>query len=175
MHWDSNRTSVNWIGLEDRGVSPLWRARLISWQLFVYHVTTISPDEEDAQFHRLRIEQRRSLSKNDDFGWQDQTRRWYVGRIGWGIPLGYQGWSWSDHIQRVGVGWHHPIASLNYRLWQFHLLAFMNLLRLPRPPSPSKIGTGPRKALNNRISQPSPIYLITILFCELFSFHVNMG
>jgi len=81
MHWDSNRTSVNWIGLEDRGVSPLWRARLISWQLFVYHVTTISPDEEDAQFHRLRIEQRRSLSKNDDFGWQDQTRRWYVGRI----------------------------------------------------------------------------------------------
>ena len=92
MNRDNNWTSVNWIVLEDRGGSS-FHYRLISWQLFVYHVTTISPTV--------------------DFG--DGMSEGF----GWGIPLGYQGGSWSNHIQRVVMGWHllpHPIASLNYRL-----------------------------------------------------------
>ena len=80
------------------------------------------------------------------------------------VPLLYRN-LWSSHIQRLVVGWHllhRPIGNLNYGLWQLHLLEFLNLLRLPRAASPPKTGTGPRKTLNRRISQSSPIYLITL-------------
>ena len=94
------------------------------------------------------------------------------------------------------------IASLNCGLWQPHLLAFLNLLRLPRPASPPKTRTDSRNAPNRQISQSSQILPITFSIwlqvrllrispqtpgsthheeptmtyaLQLFSFHVNMG
>jgi len=136
--------------------------------------SAFSSTDEDAQFQRLCIKRRRSLSKGDDKEvlWsagpksevecQKDLDEDYRQRLTFHQLLRRQLLRCCiasyEAVTRLVVGWHlrHFITSLNCGLWQLHLFAFPSFLRLPRPASPHKTRVDSQKASYRRTFYMAP-------------------